>query len=248
METTPRMPLSGATLPETLSCRNPATLEKLGDVPIFSRQQVVEAVARARRAQARWGQTSFAERRRVRLGGKRVAHGGGSFFAPTVLTGVTPEMRIAREETFGPVMCIFRVANEDAAVALANDSEYALGGTLFTTDAARAARLTQRLRSGSTVVNDFGMAYMANALPFGGVGGSGYGRLNGREGIRAMCNQKSVLRDRFPLHRPIKLYPVKDNEYARTLATIELIYRPWRGGVGAKIAALGKLVRAVLGR
>ena len=183
---------------------------------------------------------------RLRLGGKRVAHtGGGSYFLPTVLTGVTPEMRIAREETFGPVMCILRVTDEDAAVALANDSDYGLGGTVFTTDAARAARIARRVRSGSTVVNDFGMAYMANALPFGGVGGSGYGRLNGKEGLRAMCNQKSVLRDRWPLHRPIKLYPVKDHEYARTAATIDLIYRR---GVGAKVAALGRLVRAALGR
>ncbi|MCU1279973.1 MAG: hypothetical protein JWM53_3519 [bacterium] len=183
---------------------------------------------------------------RVRVGGKRVTHdGAGSYFAPTVLTGVTPEMRIAREETFGPVMCVYRVANEEAAVALANDTEYGLGSTVFTVDHARADRIAARLRTGSTVVNDFGMAYMANALPFGGVGGSGYGRLNGREGLRAMCNQKSVLRDRFALHRPIKLYPVKDNEYARTQATIDLIYRR---GIGAKLAALGKLVRSALGR
>jgi acyl-CoA reductase-like NAD-dependent aldehyde dehydrogenase len=181
---------------------------------------------------------------RVRVGGKRVAHaGGGSFFAPTVLTGVTPAMKIAREETFGPVLCIYRVADEDAAVALANDTDYGLGSTVFSTDHARAARIAARLRAGSTVVNDFGMAYMANALPFGGVGGSGYGRLNGREGIRAMCNQKSVLRDRFPLHRPIRLYPVKDSEYARTRATIDLIYRR---GLGARVAALGKLVRSWL--
>ncbi len=180
---------------------------------------------------------------RVRVGGKRINDGGGSFFAPTVLTGVTPAMKIAREETFGPVLCIFRVADEEAAIALANDTDYGLGSTVFSTDHARAERIAQRLRAGSTVVNDFGMAYMANALPFGGVGGSGYGRLNGREGLRAMCNQKSVLRDRFGLHRPVKLYPVKDNEFARTRATLDLIYRR---GLGAKLAAAAQLVRQAL--
>ena len=188
---------------------------------------------------------AVAEGARVRVGGRRVTHGGGSYFAPTVLTGVTGKMKIAREETFGPVLCVYRVADEEGAVALANDTEYGLGSTVFSTNHARAQRIAARLRTGSTVMNDFGMAYMANALPFGGVGGSGYGRLNGREGLRAMCNQKSVLRDRFHMHRPIKLYPVKDDEYARTRATIDLIYRR---GIGAKVNALGKLVMRALGR
>jgi acyl-CoA reductase-like NAD-dependent aldehyde dehydrogenase len=181
----------------------------------------------------------------VRVGGRRTGDGAGSYFAPTVLTGVTREMKIAREETFGPILCIFRVADDEAAVALANDTDYGLGSTVFSTDHARARRIAARLRAGSTVVNDFGLAYMANALPFGGVGGSGYGRLNGREGLRAMCNQKSVMRDRFPLHRPIKLYPVKEGDYARVRATIELIYRR---GVGARVAALAKLVKGAFGR
>jgi acyl-CoA reductase-like NAD-dependent aldehyde dehydrogenase len=178
----------------------------------------------------------------VRLGGKR-GDGPGSYFAPTVLTGVTPEMAIAREETFGPVLAIFRVPDEEAAIALANGTAYGLGSTLFTTDGARARRIGAQLRAGSTVVNDFGMAYMANALPFGGVGGSGYGRLNGREGIRAMCNQKSVLRDRFGLHRPIEVYPVGDGDFARAKAVIGLLYRR---GLGQRAAALVELLRHML--
>ena len=182
---------------------------------------------------------------RARVGGRRVNHGGGSFFAPTVLTGVTNDMKIAREETFGPVLSIFRVADEEAAVALANSTDYGLGSTVFSTDDARARRIADRLRAGSTVINDFGMAYMANALPFGGVGGSGYGRLNGREGIRAMCNQKSILRDRFPLHRPIKLYPVGEGDFQRARATVELLYRR---SLGARVAALANLIKGALER
>jgi acyl-CoA reductase-like NAD-dependent aldehyde dehydrogenase len=181
---------------------------------------------------------------RVRVGGQRVS-GAGSFFQPTVLTGVTPQMAIAQEETFGPVLCVFRVRDEEAAIALANDTQYGLGSTVFSQSGARARRIIERVRAGSTVVNDFGMAYMANALPFGGVGGSGYGRLNGREGIRAMCNQKSVLTDRFPLHRPVRMYPVQPGDFARTKATLGLLYRR---SLGARAAALVALLKQLAGR
>jgi acyl-CoA reductase-like NAD-dependent aldehyde dehydrogenase len=179
------------------------------------------------------------------ISGSASGSSAGSFFAPTVLTGVTGDMAIAREETFGPVMCIFRVQDDEAAIALANATQYGLGSTVFSTDHARARRIGDRLRAGSTVINDFGLAYMANALPFGGVGGSGYGRLNGREGIRAMCNQKSVMTDRFPLHIPVKLYPVAEGDFARTKATIELLYRR---DVGSRLSALVSLVRGLFSR
>jgi acyl-CoA reductase-like NAD-dependent aldehyde dehydrogenase len=182
----------------------------------------------------------------VRLGGKRATGLGGQFFQPTVLTGVTPEMAIAREESFGPVMCIFRVRDEEEAIRLANDTAYGLGSTVFSTDHARARRIADRIRAGSTVVNDFGLAYMANALPFGGVGGSGFGRLNGREGIRAMCNQKSVLTDRFPfLHFATKLYPVAPGDYERTRATLDVLYR---ADPASRLSGVVSLVRGMLGR
>lgn len=190
-------------------------------------------------------QDAVAKGARAVVGGARGTQPSGSYFQPTVLVGVTPDMAIAREETFGPIMCIFRVAGEDAAVALANDTPYGLGSTVFSMDHARARRIADQLRAGSTVVNDFGLAYMANALPFGGVGGSGYGRLNGREGIRAMCNQKSVMTDRFPLHLPVKLYPTKEGDFARTKATIELLYRR---SLGARLAAVVDLARRTLTR
>src|SRR6185503_13899886 len=179
----------------------------------------------------------------VRLGGQRA--GGGQFFQPTILTGVTPEMAIAREETFGPVMCIFRVRDEEEALRVAGSTEFGLGSTVFTKSRARARRLADRLRAGSTVVNDFGLAYMANALPFGGVDGSGYGRLNGREGLRAMCNIKSVMTDRFPLHQPVKLFPVKPGDYAKNRRIIELLYR--RDPIARLKSALD-LLRAALRR
>jgi acyl-CoA reductase-like NAD-dependent aldehyde dehydrogenase len=161
----------------------------------------------------------------VRIGGRRASQGAGQFFEPTVLAGVTPEMAIAQEETFGPVMCVFKVRDDEDAIRVANATEYGLGSTVFSRDHRRAERIAARLRAGSSIVNDFGLAYMANALPFGGVGGSGFGRLNGREGLRAMCNIKSVLTDRFPGGRAIKLYPVRPGDYSEARATLDLLYR-----------------------
>jgi acyl-CoA reductase-like NAD-dependent aldehyde dehydrogenase len=174
---------------------------------------------------------------RVLVGGHRRTHAGsGQYFEPTVLCNVDHTMAIARQETFGPVMCILRVHSEEEAIRLANDTDYGLGSTVLTRDPARARRISQAIRAGSTSINDFGLPYMANALPFGGVGGSGYGRLNGREGLRAMCNTKSVLEDRLPFHQPVKLYPVRPMDFARNRAVIELLYR--RGLVARAGAAL----------
>jgi acyl-CoA reductase-like NAD-dependent aldehyde dehydrogenase len=177
---------------------------------------------------------------RLRTGGHRLPH--GQFYAPTVLTDVDHSMAIMREETFGPVMCIMRVHSDEEVVRLANDSEYGLGSTIFTKDPERARRLGAELRAGSTSINDFGLCYMANALPFGGVRGSGFGRLNGREGIRACTNVKAVMEDRFPfLHIPAKLYPVAPEAFDRTKATLNLLYRR---GVLAKLEALVELGRS----
>ena len=179
----------------------------------------------------------------LRIGGQRQKGAGGQFFAPTLLTGVDHSMAITREETFGPVLSVIRVRDEEEALRLANDSEFGLGGSVFTKDAARAERFCQGLVAGSTIVNDFGMAYMANALPFGGVRNSGHGRLNGREGIRAMCNIKSVMRDRFPTHQPVKLYPVGAIDYARTRGILEMLYR--KGLVGRAKGAFAALREAL---
>ncbi len=184
---------------------------------------------------------------RVRVGGGRNRTLSGQFFEPTVLTDVDHSMDIMRQETFGPVMAIMRVHSEEEAVRLANDSDYGLGSTVFSKDTQRARRIARKLQAGSTCVNDFGLAYMANELPFGGVRHSGFGRLNGREGLRACTNIKAVVTDRFGGllgHRPVKLYPVKPTDFDLTRGTIELIYR--RGLIGKAKGAL-RLIKAATG-
>ena len=83
-------------------------------------------------------------------------------------------------------------------------------------------------------VNDFGLTYMAMDLPFGGVRGSGFGRLNGRDGLRALTSPKAVLDDRFPLHVPAKVFPVGEHTAAIARETLRLIYRRSLGKISAR--------------
>ena len=86
-----------------------------------------------------------------------------------------------------------------------------------------------------SAINDFsGMTYMAQDLTFGGVKASGFGRMNGREGLRSMCNIKAVLDDRFPQNAPAKIFPVADHNYAQMSGVIDVVYgrglgHRWRG-------------------
>lgn len=118
---------------------------------------------------------------RVLYGGK--PHGlGGSFYEPTLLTGLTPEMRIFREEIFGPVAALMPFDSEEEAVALANDTEYGLASYVCTRDMPRTWRLFNKLQYGMAGFNDAGLA--AAETPFGGVKASGMGREGSREGLQ----------------------------------------------------------------
>src|SRR5207245_4136552 len=118
---------------------------------------------------------------RVLTGGER-APGKGYFYKPTVLTDVTEDMPVFKEETFGPVAAVLRVRDADAAVRAANDSPYGLGASLWTRDAARGDRLARRIESGSVFIN--GMVASDPRLPFGGINRSGYGSELSAFGIR----------------------------------------------------------------
>ncbi len=126
---------------------------------------------------------------RVVLGGKRVA-GKGYFFEPTIVTRVTPEMSLFREETFGPVAAVIRANDTEHAIELANDSLFGLGGNLWTGDIERGRRIARRLESGGVFIN--GMTASDPRLPFGGVKHSGYGRELSSFGIREFVNVQTV--------------------------------------------------------
>ncbi|MFB7500424.1 NADP-dependent succinic semialdehyde dehydrogenase [Streptomyces sp. NPDC056161] len=125
----------------------------------------------------------------VLCGGHR-PEGPGWYYLPTVLTGVTREMRIHREEAFGPVATLYRAADLDEAVLIANDTPFGLSSNVWTRDNAEINRFVRDLEAGSVYVN--GMTASHPAFPFGGVKRSGYGRELSGHGIREFCNITTV--------------------------------------------------------
>jgi succinate-semialdehyde dehydrogenase/glutarate-semialdehyde dehydrogenase len=123
------------------------------------------------------------------MGGKRINR-PGSFMEPTILTNIKPGNPAYHEEFFGPVALFFRVKDEDEAVALANDSEFGLGGSVFTADVARGKRVASRIDTGMVFINH--PTWTAADLPFGGIKNSGYGRELSCLGIQEFVNKKLV--------------------------------------------------------
>ncbi|MGB4135463.1 MAG: NAD-dependent succinate-semialdehyde dehydrogenase [Microbacterium sp.] len=145
----------------------------------------LSSLAAAERLQAQID-TAVAQGATLLTGGMR----DGAFFVPTVLADVTPDMDVYREELFGPAAVVYRVADEDAAVALANDTSFGLGSYVFTTDAAQAERVADRIEAGMVYVN----LVLADSpeLPFGGVKRSGTSRELGLLAAEEFVNKKLI--------------------------------------------------------
>ena len=137
--------------------------------------------------------------------GAKVVNGGearGVLMPATVVDGVTSDMRLFREESFGPVVAVIRATDEEDAVRLANDTEYGLSASVFTKDIARGLRVARRIQSGICHVNGPTVHDEAQ-MPFGGVKASGYGRFGGRAGIDAFTELRWITVETLPGHFPI---------------------------------------------
>jgi succinate-semialdehyde dehydrogenase/glutarate-semialdehyde dehydrogenase len=141
---------------------------------------------------------------KVLAGGKRNTALGPLFYEPTVLADVTHDMLVMKEETFGPILPIARVRDEEEALRLANDSTYGLCANVWTKDEAKAIALAKRIDAGSVCVNDCAVTYGAAEAPFGGRKASGVGQVNGEAGLRGYCYATPILIERFgPKEEPI---------------------------------------------
>jgi succinate-semialdehyde dehydrogenase/glutarate-semialdehyde dehydrogenase len=202
-------------------------------------------------------QEAVAAGARVQCGGPVASPEGmdhGAFFAPTVLTGVTHDMRIMREEIFGPVLPIIVVESEDEAVRLANDSEFGLGASVWTKDRARGERIAAELQAGMVWINDHMFSHGACQCSWGGIKASGLGRTHSKFGLYECVNVK--LRVWEPSHVGNSWWHPYDETLGQALkASATLLYgrpsiraRALRDGVRPLMRVGARLVRDAAGR
>lgn len=151
-------------------------------------------------------QEAKAQGARVLAGGSRLPDLGPNFYAPTILADVTQDMRVMREETFGPVLSVAPFDSDDAAVRLANDSDFALAASVWTNNTNRGEALARRIVAGTVMVNDTISCFGISEAPHGGVKASGIGRSHGRLGLEEMVRVKYLDIDRLPRMKKLWWY------------------------------------------
>jgi len=177
---------------------------------------------------------------RALTGGRRAAP-GSRIFLPTVLVDVTEDMKVVREETFGPVLPVMAVDGEEEAVRRANASPYGLFASVWTRDRRRGERVARRLHAGGVSVNDALGHYALASLPVGGVDESGFGRRRGLQALEEMSRTRTMLGNRVALRREPWWFPYTDRTEAELRAIGDL---RGRGGAAGVLGA----VRRLLGR
>jgi acyl-CoA reductase-like NAD-dependent aldehyde dehydrogenase len=181
----------------------------------------------------------------VLAGGKRLPDLGPNFYAPTVLAEVTQQMRIMREETFGPVLPVMAFDTDDEVVRLANDSEFGLAASVWTKDRARGEAIARKIHAGTVMVNDAVACFGISEAPHGGVKASGVGRTHGKFGLEEMVRIKYLDAERLPGVKRVWWY-VYGDKFARQMdGFLDLqfaggLISRLRGGLKAAGAIVGK--------
>ncbi|KAJ9097269.1 hypothetical protein QFC21_004938 [Naganishia friedmannii] len=191
---------------------------------------------------------------RVLVGGKRYVHPDwpeGHYFQPTLIADVTKDMDVAKHELFAPVMNVIPYDTVQEAIEIANGTRYGLGSAVFGDDRAECRMVAEKLQVGMVAINDFGVFYLNQSMPFGGVKASGHGRFGGPEGLRGLCSIKAITEDRFfkwirtsipsPVDYPL---PVRKTSWGFLKGLVGLAYGD---GIWARGKGLAGLVVAGLG-
>ncbi|MFT3766033.1 MAG: aldehyde dehydrogenase family protein [Minicystis sp.] len=172
----------------------------------------------------------------VKTGGKR-APGRGQFFEPTVLANCTHDMTVMREEIFGPIVPFMKVASEEEAVRLANESHLGLNAYVFSADREHGRRLAERVEAGSVLVNDVLSNGGTVEAPFGGIKQSGFGRAMGDDSLREMCDERHISVDRLALGENDPLwFPYTEKSYGWFKKGMRVMFGG--GGIVKKISDL----------
>ncbi|MGG1660505.1 aldehyde dehydrogenase family protein [Brevibacillus sp. NRS-1366] len=150
------------------------------------------------------------------------------FITPTILTQVTPEMKIMKEETFGPILPIMTFSTEEEAIRLANATPYGLNASLWSQNKEKAQRVAEQLESGNVCINDVIISYANPHLPFGGVKQSGIGRYRGPSGLHAFTHIISVIHDPGTRKREVNWYPYTKDQEIMFVTLTTLLFGKWR--------------------
>ncbi|PWN25026.1 ALDH-like protein [Jaminaea rosea] len=197
---------------------------------------------------------------KLHCGGSRLRHPrwpAGAYFQPTLLSAVTPEMAIAQQEVFAPIFLIMPYAGKhhrqavESAVRIANDGTgMGLGSSVFGQSEAPVRWVAERMEAGMVNLNDFAVSYLNQALPFGGVKRSGFGRFAGPEGLRGLCYAQAVVEDRLFKSVRTKIpgvvdYPMAPSRdaWAFVSGLHDMAFAP---GVGQRARGLWSVVRGAI--
>lgn len=159
----------------------------------------------------------------IRVGGTAETN-GGLFYAPTFITNLDHSMDIMRKETFGPIVAVMRVKDEEEAIRLANDSDYGLSGSVWTKNIQKGIEIAKRLDTGSVVINDASMMYGLPEAPFGGLKDSGIGQVNGLGALRGYTHPQAIAIDRWGVKAERVWYPQSKETIKEIDGTIRFLY------------------------
>ncbi len=176
---------------------------------------------------------AIAKGAKVLVGGRRNPNLKGLYYEPTVITNVNHDMLVMCEETFGPVMPIMRVRDEEEAIRLANDTHYGLAANVWSKNEQKALEIAKRIEAGSVTINHFTSTYGIAEAPFGGCKDSGVGRVNGEFGLKGYCHIKPIITDLTGGKESARQYPIPEGTAAVLQGTVSYF---WGTPEGRKMA------------